>query len=958
MSGPVLPVLQGVAGMSDVPGLQHARLAEWFRGTTTGALNAIYIVEPLRGSDGSVADFRCVFANPLGAELLRRRGHDLAGLTLRQIVPPSRIATVLQQCLAVTANGTAIVEEFEVPEYPPEMRWLRHHVVAIQGGVVISSENISARKQAKKEMARREEWFRVAAEGNLNALFINEAVYDEAGEVVDFVFAHVNEQGGRLVGMDPAAMVGRSICDLFPVNRTNGYFERYRQVFLEQRSEVDEFPIDSPTLKAKWLRQLAVPWSGGVALSAEDITAEVARKHELEARQRMLAAFIEQIPGPAWIADGQGVARVYNQHFVNLGGDRTITQGEPVSLDALFGPTQGAIYRRHNAELIASGETDRGLQEGPRTDGSRGLYDVFRFPIEAADERLAGGFALDVTDHDQLQRQANLLSAIASEAHDAIFALSRGGEIVQWSASAERLFGYRAADAIGQPGAMLLPPGLADELGQLRARLEVDRPVIRHPTRILRDDGHEIDVDLSLAIYRLGDAGETCVAILASDVSARVRAEARADYLTSHDDATGLLNREGFVQRLSHRVPGEGQPLVARISLREAETLRELLGSPMVDRLVAAYAQRMLAALARHEAVVGRDGPDQLLLTLAGGARAEAALLAEWPQLSREIALDGQLYSLNPRLGYAATDGTADETSERLLRASDLAHGHAVARQTTAAIAFEAGMADQLQRRVDIQRELGNAVARDELSLVLQPVFADGVPGGVVGLESLLRWTSPLLGFVSPEEFIPIAEESSAIVALGDWVLEQSCRELKRLDGQGGDALYVAVNVAEAQLARGDFTRRIAELLARHGLPPERLELEITERTLMADTAVHQSNLSQLRALGVKLSVDDFGTGYSSLSYLLRFAVDKIKIDRSFIAGLGVHASHEALVRTLVALADSLGLDCVSEGVETEDQRARLRLLGCGQFQGYLLARPMAPAALHDWLAERRAPPR
>ena len=835
MSGLLPSALPGIAGLPGSPDPDAERLAEWFRGATHSALNAIYIFEPVRDAQGGITDFRFLFANPLGAELLRLGGHELAGLTLREVVPPSRVEIVLQQCRDVMAGGQPIVEEFEVEEYPPSMRWLRHQVVPIRDGVVITSENISARKLAEQDLARREEWFRAAAEGNLNALFINEAVFDETGDVVDFVFAHVNEQGGRLVGMDPAAMVGRSICELFPVNRTHGYFEHYRRLFLEKRTVVDEFPIQSPALKAKWLRQLAVPWSRGLALSAEDITEEISRKHALESRQRMLAAFIEQIPGPAWIADDQGVARLYNRRFVALGGQQAPADGEPVSLDALFGALQGSVYRLQNAELIASGQASRSLESGPLPEGGTALYDVFRFPIDANHERLAGGFALDITD--------------------------------------------------------------------------------------------------------------------------RRRAEERAEYLVSHDAATGLFNREGLVRRVASRVvlPG-ARPLVARISLREAETLREVLGSSFVDRLVQAYAGRMTDALARFNAELGRDGPDQMLLVLDEAAAAEPALLAAWPRLSREIELDGQRYSLNPRLGYVACPpDEAPPDAEALVRACDLAHGQAVARQTTAAIAYAPEMAERLQRRVDIQRELGNAVANDELSLVLQPVFSDAAAGAVAGVEALVRWHSPRLGFVSPGEFIPIAEESSAIVALGDWVLQETCRQLRALDDEGGAPLYAAVNVAEAQLARSDFADGVASLLQRHGLAPGRLELEITERTLMADTQVHQANLQVLRDLGVRLSVDDFGTGYSSLSYLLRFAVDKIKIDRSFIAGLGQQGSHDGLVQALVALAESLRLECVAEGVETEAQLARLRQLGCGQFQGYLLARPMAPPALREWLAARRA---
>lgn len=485
------------------------------------------------------------------------------------------------------------------------------------------------------------------------------------------------------------------------------------------------------------------------------------------------------------------------------------------------------------------------------------------------------------------------------------------------------------------------------------------RPVVRQPAGCRCADGRVISVELSMAAFQVAADREPWVAVLVSDVSARVEAEARLDFLASHDAATGRLNREGLEAALRERTSRGGDVhLLARISLREAEPLRELLGASVVDALLRGFAERIEQALAGASPLLARDGPDQLLLALDAGAGAEASLLSAWPSLIGGIELDGQRYSLGPRMGYVV--GAAGDEPIALLRAADIAHGAAVTRATVTPIAYAPRMAEQLARRVHIQRELARAIQADELSLVFQPVFAQAGDGarGVVGLEALVRWHSASLGPVGPGEFIPVAEESSLIVDLGDWILARACTELQRLAAAGLGGLYVAVNVAEAQLARPDFAERVAGLLRQSGLDASQLELEITERTLMADTATHQRNLLALRGHGVRLSVDDFGTGYSSLAYLMRFAVDKIKIDRSFVTGLDSGEGNPAVVRAMVALAEALGLACVSEGVETEGQLAALQALGCRQFQGFLLARPMPAGQLHDWLAGRNAGPR
>lgn len=938
---------------------ERKRLSDWFAGATASALNAIYILEPVRDGAGSVVDFRFVFANALGATLLQRDEQDLGELLLSEALPPSRREVVPAQCRQVMASRRPLVEEFEVPEFPEHGRWLRHQVAPIADGVVITSENISARKQAEADLQQREQWFRAAADGNLNALFIEEAVYDDAGEVVDFRFVHVNEQGGRLVSMDPADMVGQSICELFPVNRTHGYFERYREVFLQKRTVVDEFAINVPGIRARWLRQLAMPWARGVVLSAEDISEEVERKRELERRHQSLVAFLENMPGPAWIADDAGHLLFFNEALARLAPPGAITRDGSTLLETVFGPVLGALCRANNAQVLATGMPIHTLEQGPLEDGRTGTYDVHKFPLGHGPDALVGGFAIDVTEREALQRQANLFGAIGRAAHDAIFAVDGAARIVEWSPSAERLYGWTTGEVIGRDSSLLMPALAPQDCHRMLADAMAGRPVVRQPANCRCANGRGISVELSMAAFKTAEDREPWVAVLVSDVSARVEAEARLDFLASHDAATGRLNREGLEAALRERgqqVPGSR--LLARISLREAEPLRELLGASVVDALLAGFAGRIEQTLAAASPLLARDGPDQLLLALEAGTASEASLLSTWPALIGGIELDGQRYSLGPRMGYVV--GAAGDEPSALLRAADIAHGAAVTRATVMPIAYAPRMAEQLARRVQIQRELAQAIQADELSLVFQPVFAQAGEGahGVVGLEALVRWHSATLGPVGPGEFIPVAEESSLIVDLGDWILARACAELQRLAAAGLPGLYIAVNVAEAQLARPDFADRVADLLRQSGLDPSQLELEITERTLMADTATHQRNLLALRGHGVRLSVDDFGTGYSSLAYLMRFAVDKIKIDRSFVTGLDSGEGNPAVVRAMVALAEALGLACVSEGVETEGQLAALQSLGCRQFQGFLLARPMPAGQLHGWLAGRIAGPR
>lgn len=923
------------------------QISEWFVAATESSPNGKYVLMAVRGDHGSIEDFRVDYANEIGARRLATTREQLIGSLLSAAWPIRFVPGLKAQCLAVLASGQPLSDEFEVTEYGEDIRWIRHQILPVEDGVVINSENISERRIAQAELAQREEWFRAAAEGNLNALFINEAVYDDDGQVVDFSFAYVNEQGGRMLSMNPADMIGKSVFDLFPSYRADGSLERYRELFLEKRSWVGEFPIDSPGIKAKWIRQLAVPWSRGLALSAEDITDSIRERLALSQERKLLQAFVDHFPGAAWIAKADGEIELCNASFsANLQGPLAASTPDPL--------------RPGHDLALASGGTQLKMLSLASPGGAVRQLEVLQFPVDAGDVGCrTGGIALDVTQREQNLESAKLLSALASASHDAVLSVAEDGRVCFWATSAERFYGYPAEAVLGRGISVLAAPESAHRWSEVLAMLVSQGAVRSSRLRHVAVDGRIIDVEVSGAEHgRYGD-GLRAFALLVSDISARVQAEQRAEFLAMHEDSSGLLNFKGFKQRTAEHLQrlgqnSEGGFLVARISLLELESLRELFGADFADALFNAFADRARSLFRTSHAILARRGPDQILVFFADATHAQNIFAQMWEKLRQPIDLGDKRFDINAKCGFATGIGLEAETLDTVMRASDIAHGQALTRPGGAALKYEPSMALRLERRGAIQEALSVAIGAGELSLVLQPIFGDYRHPRVTGIEALLRWTSGKLGFVSPSEFIPVAEESNLIVELGDWVLTESCRQLKRIHEAGHPKLNIAVNVAEAQLCRPDFVQWVLEIVSGAGIEPGNLELEITERTLMADTDAGEEMLQAIRRAGMKVSVDDFGTGYSSLSYLADFSVDKLKVDRSFVSQMAESRRHYSLVTAVLNLAKSLRVQCVAEGVETSLQFDMLRTLGCHFFQGYHLAKPMPIEALLPWLDRER----
>jgi len=420
--------------------------------------------------------------------------------------------------------------------------------------------------------------------------------------------------------------------------------------------------------------------------------------------------------------------------------------------------------------------------------------------------------------------------------------------------------------------------------------------------------------------------------------------EADLRHRATHDVLTGLPNRAALSEALSQCLD-EGRPAaVLFMDLDRFKLVNDSHGHAVGDALLIALGQRLGTAV-RPQDIVARFGGDEFVVLCPDVVDEEVAIQIAHRMsdtMAEAFLVEGHELFLTGSVGV--TIGRSSDEPEDLLRDADNAMYRAKEQGRPGYAFFDAGMRDKSRRRLELEQELHFALERDELRLVYQPVF-DALTGEAVGAEALLRWDGPR-GPVAPAEFIPIAEETGLVIPIGDWVLRTACHQAAAWRREFGRGLPVSVNIAARQLTRPGLATQVLVALGEAGAEPDDLVLEITEHGVLEDFAAAFRHLQEIRALGVRVAVDDFGTGWSSLSYLQRLPVDELKIDRSFVATLGVEGPSMAIVGSLVSLAHGLGLTVVAEGVETDEQLTELRRLGCDFVQGYLLARPGPPEAL------------
>jgi diguanylate cyclase (GGDEF)-like protein/PAS domain S-box-containing protein len=569
--------------------------------------------------------------------------------------------------------------------------------------------------------------------------------------------------------------------------------------------------------------------------------------------------------------------------------------------------------------------------------------------------RMAGTYRL-VSAEREMEEQRRISVEIIALMSEAVTVTTMDFRFVQINPAFSRITGYAASEVVGRDASLLDSPRLSTE----RYR-EVRAQLLQHGEwrgELWQRQKNGRDFLAAIEIRQVIDDRGEPVRLLAvlEDITERKRAEQTLRYLASYDILTGLPNRSLLVSRLQQAIARASQAqsrlALLFIDLDRFKHVNDSLGHAVGDELLRQVARRISATVGDKERTA-RLGGDEFTVLLPEVRGDQLKQLADdlIDAFAAPIVLQQSEISISPSIGIALYPDHA-QTVEELLKCADSAMYQAKRRGRNIAQLYSPELASSSHQRTRIESALRRALDRDELRLVYQPKV-ELRSGRIVGVEALLRWRSEDLGDIGPVEFIPIAEETGLILPIGEWVLRQGLEQLARWHALPGLAhLHMAINVSAAQIHRGDFNSMVQTLLRGQGVPPERLELEITESVLMNDPLQGSLVGGDLRRSGVRICIDDFGTGYSSLSYLQRLSIDRLKIDQSFIHAIDGLGDGGVLASTMILMAHSLGLSVVAEGVSSAEQWHYLQNENCDEIQGYLISEPLETEACLAFLRE------
>ncbi len=557
----------------------------------------------------------------------------------------------------------------------------------------------------------------------------------------------------------------------------------------------------------------------------------------------------------------------------------------------------------------------------------------------------------------ELEKANQQLDAMIQSSPLAIYARDRKSIVTSWNPAAERMFGWSADEIIGRRMPSV-PPDRIHEFNDLLRRVLSGETLMQTELVRQRRDGKTIYLDMTLAPMRDSAGCITGYLTIAADVTEQKKAEQQVEFLAYHDALTGLPNRMLLQDRLNqataHAERTGTHVAMMFLDLDNFKQINDTLGHACGDLLLKEVTARLKDCV-RDTDTISRQGGDEFVVVLRDLPDSQAAvpvLDKIMVQMQKPVRIEGSELTTSVSIGVALfpDDG---RTFDTLLKKADMAMYRAKEVGRNTYHFFNEEMSTQASEHLALRSGLRRALDNGELELHYQPQVQLGT-GRVIGAEALLRWNAPGEGMIMPGRFIAIAEESGLIVPIGEWVIMEACRQASAWRAAGLPDICVAINLSAVQFRRGNVEQTVLRALEATGLPPDCLELELTESIMLQNVEQVLATVRRLKLLGVKLSIDDFGTGYSSLSYLKRFEVDKLKIDQSFIRDLASDPDDAAIVRAVIQMAHSLNLKTIAEGVETDDIRHMLRVFQCDEAQGYLFARPMPATEFTRFLSSKR----
>ncbi|MCB1259279.1 MAG: PAS domain S-box protein [Acidimicrobiales bacterium] len=778
----------------------------------------------------------------------------------------------------------------------------------------------------------------------------------------DGTIVWISDNVTEVLGWAPDEMVGRGGADFVHPDEVSDLAALFLQVAAEPGSSgTIEMRARHRDGSWRWIantftNRLDDPSVDGMVANFRDITDDRTAEQALRDSERLFRSLARSSPVGIYQQDADGSCTYVNERWQLITG---YTEAEAL------GDGWKRIIHPDDRQRIsldrAPDEPWRPPREAEvrivRANGAVRWVSIRTAAHLGEDGAIAGlvGTMEDITDRVDAQRDAQRLLDIFEATTDLVGIGEPDGRVVYLNATATEFFG-RDEDAESVLFLELVPEHERRRLGDEVLPALADIGMWSGELTVVRHDGRHVPVLAQLLVHLDGEGTVEFFSGVLHDISERKAFETALAHQATHDPLTGLPNRTLLLTRLEHALARarrqRSRTAVLFCDLDHFKIVNDSLGHDVGDRLLVEITERLRHALRPGDTIARFGGDEFVVLCEDLHGRADAVAIAERviEALSGAFAIDDAEIHVGASLGIAFPDDP-DAHPGTLIRDADAAMYRAKEKGRGRWEIFDNAMRASAVDRLDIENFLRRALDRRELRVHYQPVV-DLVTGAISGVEALLRWEHPERGLLQPSEFIGVAEETGLIVGIGRWVIEQACVQARRWEAAlpGQRPLQVSVNLSGRQLGHPSLVDDVRAILEATGMPPARLELEITESVLMDDVEASEETLHRLRGLGVRIAVDDFGTGYSSLSYLRRFPVDRLKVDRSFVRGLGEDPSDSAIVTAIVTLAHTLGLDALAEGVETTVQLEELRTLGCDHAQGFWFAKPLGSEDLADLL--------
>jgi diguanylate cyclase (GGDEF)-like protein/PAS domain S-box-containing protein len=771
-------------------------------------------------------------------------------------------------------------------------------------------------------------------------------------------FTYINKQAERLLLRPRSELLGKVLWEVFEEVVGSGFDQAYRRAAREHHEVLlEEFyaPLDI------WLEARAYPSDEGLAVYLRDVSERRRADDAIRESEERFKIVAMATSDGIWDWDLKTGSLWWNEGMQNLFGFSPQEHGRNIKTwsSRLHPEDRERVLRSIQSVIEGDGEKWNDEYRFLRMDGTYAYVLDQGFCIRGPDGKAVRmiGSMVDITERKQaeLERQEAEMrirnqASLLDKAQDAIIITGIDTRISFWNKSAERLFGWTAQEALEKKTLELI----IDDADAFSAAFNtaLERGDWRGELRKRRKDGSTLMVEAHWTLVRDDNGNPQSILAIDTDITQRKAAEREIEHLAFFDPLTRLPNRRLLLDRLQHALAtakrGHHTGALLFIDLDNFKALNDTLGHDKGDLLLQQVARRLETCAPRKSDTVARLGGDEFVVMLEdlSSNPQEAAVQAELvgekilAVFNQPFELDGYEHHTTPSAGVTLFDNRSNNVDE-LLKRADLAMYQAKGSGRNTVRFFDPEMQNVVSARVALETDLRHGLEQHQFFLNYQS--QSDANGHVIGAEALVRWQHPGRGLVSPALFIPLAEETGLILPLGHWVLETACKQLALWAGRPKTShLTMAVNVSARQFRRTDFVDQVLAVLDDTGANPKQLKLELTESLLVQNIESTITKMAALKAVGVSFALDDFGTGYSSLSYLKRLPLDQLKIDQSFVRDVLTDANDAAIARTIVALGQTLGLEVIAEGVETEDQRRFLAQQGCNAYQGFLFGLPLS----------------